>query len=71
MLRKRTIHPAMENTANICTQNKMAADSFPHPLKFATAPVIKDNKTIYSYKWSLFLQKLYLELLVDKTGTKS
>lgn len=33
------IHPAIEITANIWTQNKIEAASFPHPLKLATAPV--------------------------------
>lgn len=41
MLRYRTIHPAIDITAKIWTQNKTAAASLPHPLKLATAPVNK------------------------------
>jgi hypothetical protein len=33
----------MENIAKMCTQNKIAADSFPHPLRFATAPARKKH----------------------------
>lgn len=41
MFMYRIIHPAIENTAKIWTQNSTAAASFPQPLKLATAPVNK------------------------------
>lgn len=41
MFRYRVIHPAIEITAKIWTQNSTAAASLPQPLKLATAPVSK------------------------------
>jgi hypothetical protein len=48
----------MENTAKMCTQNKIEADSFPHPLRFATAPANKTLLLSDSIMWFANMQHM-------------